>query len=545
VIGDATSAADRLAWRELGRLLQASAASVASIEAKYLLDDTGPPLSHDLTLIETNAQLVIAAVRAQTSLEAARGAVERATLRASTDALTGLPNRALLMDRIETAIARALRDGVGFSILFLDLDGFKNVNDTWGHAVGDEVLRLFATALRDCVRSVDTVSRYGGDEFVVLLSAGGEPGFADRVLGSIRDSLAAPRVVGSQAVQLTASAGIAVFPQDGDTPQALLASADAAMYRGRRVPVGSIAVEPALDPRLTGEPRPITPPPPELSPPDAARKLPQRFAYLREANEQLVRAALLAQERQAAAVLTQQQQASFIGVLAHELRVPLGPLRNAAALLGSARAAETLPFVRAVIERQVVHASRLLDDLLDLERIRTGRLRLERSVVDLTQTVAAAVQNVQPAMYRRQQPLRLSLPPGPLPAWVDEVRLIQVLVNLLDNASKYSPEGGEISLSLMREGDCALLTVTDSGIGISAVALHHVFDIYVQEPHAVGYSSTGLGIGLSVARELVRGHGGAIVASSQGLGLGSRFEVTLPLREGGALPAGPLAGTSP
>jgi diguanylate cyclase len=125
------------------------------------------------------------------------------------------------------------------------------------------------------------------------------------------------------------------------------------------------------------------------------------------------------------------------------------------------------------------------------------------------------------------------LPPGPLEIHGDPVRLAQVLGNLLDNASKYTPDGGQIGLALVVAGDTVVITVSDTGIGISAAALPHIFDAFVQESHAVGYNGAGLGIGLSVVRELIGAQGGTVVATSAGIGLGSQFVVSLPRSRGG------------
>ena len=261
--------------------------------------------------------------------------------------------------------------------------------------------------------------------------------------------------------------------------------------------------------------------------------LERRQLQLQEANEQLVLAALTAQELQSVAEHAQRQQLEFLAVLAHELRSPLAPIRTAAVLLGRLPAAE-LPRVQAVIERQVVHLSRLVADLLDVSRVVTGKLRLEFGLVELADTVEEAVDACRPAMQTRRQHLRIGLPLHPLHVRGDAVRLVQVVSNLLDNASKYTPDGGEIALSVVVTGDALVMTVSDNGIGIAAEALCRVFDPFVQDAHAVGFNGSGLGIGLTVVRELVEGHGGSVVASSTGVGLGSQFVVTLPLVQAGA-----------
>lgn len=255
-----------------------------------------------------------------------------------------------------------------------------------------------------------------------------------------------------------------------------------------------------------------------------------RNAQLQEANTSLAEVVFHAQALQAVAEQAQQRQAEFLAVLAHELRNPLTPIRNAAELLGRIDSNDqVLPKVQAIIERQVVHISRLVDDLLDLSRVSTGKLRLECSVVDLRGIVDAAVEACRPEAQRRRQRLAVTVPSSPLEIHGDPVRLAQVLGNLLDNACKYTPDGGSIELLAAVEGEVVFLSVCDSGIGIAAEVLPHVFEPFAQGAHPNGVRGSGLGLGLAVVSELVEAHGGSVVAHSAGCGSGSRFVVTLPL----------------
>jgi signal transduction histidine kinase len=258
-----------------------------------------------------------------------------------------------------------------------------------------------------------------------------------------------------------------------------------------------------------------------------------RRSQLQEANEQLVQVALTAQDLQSAAERAHRLQAEFMAVLAHELRSPLMPIRTAAGLLGRLPAGE-LSQVQAVIERQVAHLSRLVDDLLDVSRMVTGKLRLDIGSVDLADTIEQAVGTCRPAMDARHQHLQVALPSHALPMRGDPLRLAQVVNNLLDNASRYAPDGGMIALSAVVVGRDIVMTVSDNGIGIAAEALPRVFEPFVQDVHATRFNGAGLGIGLALVRELVEGHGGSVVASSAGSGLGSQFVVTLPLAGVGA-----------
>lgn len=223
-------------------------------------------------------------------------------------------------------------------------------------------------------------------------------------------------------------------------------------------------------------------------------------------------------------------QADILAVVAHELRNGLLPIRLAAAQLRSAGKDElSLMRLRVTIERQLDHMARLVGDLLDISRPGSGSLRLERVQVDMGKVLSEALEACRPGMDARGQHLQLDLP-AVLPAMEgDPVRLAQVVRNLLDNASKYSPRGAHIGVSVIAKDGALALTVSDNGIGITAEVLPHIFERFVQDPHAVAFNGAGLGIGLSVVREWVQAHGGDVVAHSAGRGRGSQFVVTLPL----------------
>jgi len=481
-------------------------------------------------LLEANEQLVIAALRAQVDAELAAGALKQMSRSADVDALTQLPNRALLRDRLAQAIASARRQGARVALMFVDLDNFKEVNDTLGHAVGDEVLKLAAHRLASSVREADTVSRHGGDEFLILLTEVSQSSDAIRIAHKILAALGAPTRVGQHVLRLTASIGIAIYPDDGEEAGKLIERADAAMYgakrRGLRYLVfragepGAPGIEP---PALASMRKPLNDY--EL----ALLEHERRQADLCEANEQLVLAALDAQALQAAAEQAQRRQMEFLAVLAHELRNPMAPIRAAAATLGLVQTdVAVLPRMQAVIERQVTHMSRLVDDLVDVSRVSTGKLAIERRSVDLVGIVDVAVEACRPAMDTRLQCFSIDIPSAAIDVEGDPVRLTQVVSNVLDNASKYTPEGGDIRLSVAVGDDAIVMTVSDSGIGITPEALPHVFEPFVRDARAIGFNGVGLGIGLTVVRELVEAHGGSVVAESAGSGLGSRFVVTLP-----------------
>jgi len=482
-------------------------------------------------LVEANEQLILAALRAQCDAEAAAAASLRLSRAAELDALTELPNRVLLLDRLAQAIMFAKRQSTRFALLFLDLDNFKRINDTLGHAVGDQVLKVAGQRLASAIRGADTVSRHGGDEFLILLNAVSQAPDAAVIARKIAAGLGAPARVGSHVLRLTASIGISLYPDDGDDVDTLINRADAAMYRAKRRGLSGFAFHGELPHQRTVPPPPLA----SLQSPftdyaSAMAEHERRHAQLQEANEQLVLAALTAQELQSAAEHARQRQADFVVTLAHELRNPLVPIRTAAAVLGGISMKEPLlPRMQAIIERQVAHMSRLVDDLFDTSRISTGKLRLERREVNVMSIIDAAVDACRPAMDARLQNFVAELPSSAAQIDGDPIRLTQILSNLLDNASKYTPEGGEIRLSMEVVDAAIVMTVSDNGIGIAADVLPRIFEPFVQDAHAVNFNGAGLGIGLTVVRELVQAHGGNIVACSPGAGLGSRFAVTLPM----------------
>jgi signal transduction histidine kinase len=254
-----------------------------------------------------------------------------------------------------------------------------------------------------------------------------------------------------------------------------------------------------------------------------------RVGDLRVANEKLVLAALNFRELEAEAQQAHSRQVAFLAMAAHELRNPLLPLRLAAQMLTRSRTEEELKQLQKTINGQVNHMARMIGDLLDGTRISTGKFRLERAVVDLSAVLDFAVETCEPAMDARHHRFKRLGPSEPLHVNADQMRLVQVISNLLENAAKYSPVGSEISLATVVLEDKVAITVADNGIGISEEALPHVFELFVQDEHAAAHNTGGLGIGLAVVRELVEAHEGNVVAASAGKDQGSQFVVTLPL----------------
>jgi signal transduction histidine kinase len=261
-----------------------------------------------------------------------------------------------------------------------------------------------------------------------------------------------------------------------------------------------------------------------------------RIEDLREANEKLVLAALNSTQLEAQADQAHSQQVAFLAMAAHELRNPLLPLRLAAQMLTGSRTEEQLKKLQETINGQVTQMARLIGDLLDGSRISTGKFRLERRSVDLSAILDFTIETCEPAMEARHHRFKRLGPSGPLNVNGDQMRLVQVFSNLLENAAKYTPVGGEISLATAVLGDTVTITVSDNGIGITAPALPRVFELFVQDEHATTVHSGGLGIGLAVVRELVQAHGGSVMARSAGKDLGSQFVVSLPLIAPAATP---------
>lgn len=227
----------------------------------------------------------------------------------------------------------------------------------------------------------------------------------------------------------------------------------------------------------------------------------------------------------------------FLAMLAHELRNPLAPIRNAAHLLR--RRCEGDPVLQrtqGIIERQVTHLTRLVDDLLDVARINRGHIELRKTELDLAEIVGEAVEAVREAVDTRGHHLSVRLPPEPV--WVvgDRTRLVQIIGNVLTNAAKYTPDGGRIQLTGELEGSPGARRVAlrfrDNGQGIAPDVLPRIFDLFTQAERSLDRSEGGLGIGLTLVKELVEQHGGTIEARSAGLGQGSEFVVRLPVLAG-------------
>ncbi len=227
----------------------------------------------------------------------------------------------------------------------------------------------------------------------------------------------------------------------------------------------------------------------------------------------------------------------FLATLAHELRNPLAPIRNGLQIL---QMPENTPIraekVLAMMERQLTQMVRLVDDLLDVSRISRGKVELRKERIDLATVVQNAVETSLPLIEQQGHSLTVTLPPDPVYLDADATRLAQVFLNLLNNAAKYSERGGQIWLTAEQQREEVIVSVKDTGIGISAAHLPRIFEIFAQVSTALEKSQGGLGIGLSLVKGLVELQGGTIEAHSDGLGKGSEFIVRLPTWSGTTLP---------
>jgi signal transduction histidine kinase/CheY-like chemotaxis protein len=257
----------------------------------------------------------------------------------------------------------------------------------------------------------------------------------------------------------------------------------------------------------------------------------QTAAYLTACRLHAQEAQIVSEHEAARAAAEAESRArnEFLAMLAHELRNPLMAIRTTMQTIrGQAERDVIVQRARQVVERQVGHLARLLDDLLDVSRLMRGKIELRKETVTLQMIVAAALETTRSFIDARRHGESLSLPGTPLWFEADATRITQVVSTLLDNAAKYTPQGGEISVTGYREGAEVVLRVRDTGIGIPPEMLLPVFDMFVQADQS-GSEGGGLGVGLTLARTVVELHGGTIVAQSEGPGRGSEFVVRLPV----------------
>ena len=235
----------------------------------------------------------------------------------------------------------------------------------------------------------------------------------------------------------------------------------------------------------------------------------------------------------------------FLAMLAHELRNPLAPIRNAVEILRLADDREVRERARELVGRQVQHLARLVDDLLEVSRITQRKVVMKRSPVKLSSVIDSAVETAKPGLDAADHRLEVKQPAEEIWLDVDAVRISQVIGNLLHNACKFTPREGRVLLEARREAGDLLVSVTDNGVGIAPEILPVVFDLFAQADRSLERSQGGLGIGLSLVKGLVEMHGGSVTATSRGLGKGSTFTFRLPVGDVKSVPEAKPAGVAP
>ncbi len=242
-------------------------------------------------------------------------------------------------------------------------------------------------------------------------------------------------------------------------------------------------------------------------------------------------AMLRARQRQYHLRETQRRKDEFLASLGHELRNPLAPIKTSVALLSHLYPeSEQVSKVKGVIERQVTQLTRLVDDLLDVARITRGKVELQRQDIALNQLLSHVTELCQPAASSRHIGVTLDMPPQHVVLYADYARVVQIFANIVSNAVKFTPPGGHVSITARMENGELRVTIEDNGIGIDPDAMPRIFSMFEQGRTVAGQMASGLGIGLSLARQFAEMHGGSIAAYSDGPGLGSRFVVSLPAR---------------
>jgi signal transduction histidine kinase/CheY-like chemotaxis protein len=250
-----------------------------------------------------------------------------------------------------------------------------------------------------------------------------------------------------------------------------------------------------------------------------------------------------AERRRSEAEAANRAKDQFLAMLAHELRNPLAPIRSGSYLIGQRLGADPL-VQRAceIIERQLQHLTRLLDDLLDVARITEGKIELVKTPLDLGAAVEEAVEAVRDLIESKGHTLCLALPERPVALEADSTRVVQIIANLLNNAAKYTPPRGVLTVTAEEANGWAVVSVSDTGIGIRPELLPRVFDLFSQLDPTTARTEGGLGVGLTLVRRLVELHGGRVTAHSEGPGRGSKFVVSLPA---GVHPPAPAASAPP
>lgn len=480
-----------------------------------------------MQLLEANENLVLDAMRLRRDAENSAFALESARRTSEQDALTGLPNRSVLIDRCAQAIAHARRYESRVALLFVDLDDFKSHNDRLGHAAGDQILIAVGQKMVSSVREVDTVCRLGGDEFVVLLVDVPQRGDPSQVVGKVLSAIGSIEEAAGQPVVVSASVGVSLYPDDGETLNKLIEAADVAMFRAKRMGGNRFVLSGDLVGEVSDDP---------VSMAKAERE--ERGAVLRNTNEQLVLSSMALEIENAAysASFDDMERKSrakdqFLAVLSHELRNPLAPIvstLDALRLRSGGSESKELQMIR----RHVTHMVRLMDDLLDVSKLSSGKVLLSIELVRIDVMLSQAIALARPQVDLQGHDLLYAPCDPSLMCRGDPVRLAQCVSNLLINAARYTARGGRIELWAGLEDQQVVIRVKDNGRGISEVQMAQIFEFFYQTQGLGTEAIGGLGIGLALVRSLIELQGGTVEGFSAGLGQGSEFTLRVPAIQG-------------
>ncbi len=447
------------------------------------------------------------------------------------DALTELPNRALFRARFSQALAHARRRNGRVGVLFIDLDGFKSINDRYGHAIGDHVIRLVARRLASAVRDGDMVSRHGGDEFLVLLSEVSDAADAATLAGVVRRALTGPLRVGEDMIECGGSIGVSVYPDDGQDQETLVHRADEAMFIAKRRKRGeaSAGVGEAL-PDVTHADRV---PAASRMAETALRQAEHRIQALRESNEGLLVSAIISEDLHQRAERAALEQSELLSVSAHELRGSLFALQTATATLVLTQGDRVhFPRLTLMLQRQIANIARITAELLDVARLNSQRLTLHYASIDMSAVVSETVAEFprypdRPAMEMEST----SLDRGAL-VLADAVRMRQVLVAILTVLSQRAPTPRRISVSVsLVDGVCS---TTLRAIGATRPVHECAIDT---DDSTRGNTGPNLAdrhtprLSLVLVRQLLESHRGTLTFERDSLSGGLRCRMELPTLE--------------
>lgn len=275
--------------------------------------------------------------------------------------------------------------------------------------------------------------------------------------------------------------------------------------------------------------------------PDVLRSKTEVFFELYRQRQQLAEQRDVLREQAEALRLADRRKDEFLAILAHELRNPLAALHGGLAMLLRQPDGPKAERIGGLMQGQMTHLVRLVDDLLDVSRITQGKIDLRNASFDLREAITAAVEMARPAVDAKHHAISVDMPDGPVEIVADRVRITQCVANLLNNAAKYTPDHGSIGLSLEDLGDSVRIRVTDDGLGLTPEASSSIFRLFAQVDAHLQHAHGGLGIGLSLVKQLVELHGGTVSASSEGPDKGATFTITLPASRGGHVAATALA----